>query len=214
MDESLNFELYTKEIIEETMNAYHDIEPFSQLYVLKLDIDRAMENVLITGQMRELIFWYFGMQLNYISTLRAMNIIESDFTSLYDDLFEILEASLNGRNYEKMSIETVEAVTLEQFILNLHTRHINPFQFKKIIGIKDKLVELNDQLIMYAAGMLIDRRGEYTGNISGLPVCKVVAPTGHRKTASNDEFYRSDLRNNVFWGDESLMLAEIVGNRI
>ena len=72
------------------------------------------------------------------------------------------------------------------------------------------LYELSDYLMLSAFGVIEDSR-EYTEDINSKNKDIYITNDSGRKNSDNDEFYRKDYNNQVFLGDESLLIAELDG---
>ncbi|MHC5226912.1 hypothetical protein ACYSNW_01395 [Enterococcus sp. LJL99] len=173
------------------------------------DLDYALTAEIITGQMRYLIFLRYALELNVMQVLTIMHLNYTEYLELDYELFENIEAIMNGHKVKCKPFENYKTNSFKTKCLLVQIKHVNPFSLGPLDGLLELLSMLGDDLAASYLGLIQDER-TYTNNITVKPYnIKEVPETGKRKTASNDEFYRQDLRNNVFYGDHSLLLAEL-----
>ncbi|WP_368742261.1 hypothetical protein [Enterococcus casseliflavus] len=70
------------------------------------------------------------------------------------------------------------------------------------------LYESGDNLMLSAFGVVEDNR-EYTEDINSKNKDIYMTNDNGKKNSDNDDFYRKDYNNQVFYGDESLLIAEL-----
>ncbi len=204
MTNLIDFELYTADIIASILDGFLDLQDDPDFIELKLDILSALQSTEITGQHRLFIYLSYILKLNKTQVMTQMRLDWHQYTSLYTDLLEILEAILNGKHTVREPFQPTVAETLPQLLLELQTAHINPLQWHTVTGVKDYLLLQDDPLIKSAAGLESDPRGEYTDNVQVSPGnFKKEAPKWNRKSAGNDDFYRSDYAHGIFLTDFS-----------
>lgn len=208
----MDFDLYTHNIIEVLLDSYHTLT--NQSSHLKMDLDRALQSTLVDGQMRLLIFLKFGLNFNVMQTLETMRIDYEQYEGILDELYETLEAILNGYHTQREPFVEPTATTFEGFILEVQTTHVNPFKWKRLDGLMEQLATFHDDLALSALSLKKNGMDSYEENNKGkytfdVPMDDVMKNKVQARNATIDEFYRQDLKNNVFYGDDSLLVAEI-----
>lgn len=209
----MDFELYTRKIIEALLIGYIDLENNDRTRELKMDLDEAFKSTAITNKMRLFIFLKYAMQFNMLDTMNIMQLSYVDYNELEDEIFETLEAILNGWRSTKEPLKSIQSTSYKDLLIEIETSHVHPFHFKKLDGIIEELASMNDDLALSAMRKVIDNREEYTDDISAnSSYIKKEEPNSSKRNASNDEFYRTDLRHSIFYGDDALIIADIERN--
>src|SRR5699024_10332584 len=140
----------------------------------KTDIDHALESVLITNKMREYIALKFNLKFNIMQIMNIMKLNIPDLLDLEDEIFEVLEALLNGYMSEYERFDKGTAVDLKTYMMMIEIMHVNPL---KDVGyrVRQSVLEYlayeeNDEKAKAALGLLKDSKGEWTENDSELKI--------------------------------------------
>lgn len=208
----MDFDLYNSSIVEILLDSYHTLSDDS--YHLKLDLERALQSTQIDGQMRLLIFLRFGLNFNVMQTMHTMNIDYEQYNDLLDELYETLEAILNGYHTQREPFVEPVSTTFDGYILEVQTKHVNPFKWKRLDGLIEQLATFHDDLALSALSLKMNGMSSYEENNKGkylfeVPEDDVMKNKIQIRNATLDEFYRQDLKNGVFYGDDSLLIAEL-----
>lgn len=211
------FELYTRNIIEILLDSYYSLNNDS--YHLKLDLERALQSTQIDGQMRLLIFLRFGLNFNVMQTLVTMNVDYAQYEDLLEELYETIEAVLNGYHTEREPFVEPTSTTFDEYVLEVQTKHLNPYKWKQLNGLIEQLVTFHDDLALSALGVKMNGMDSYEENNKGKYLFEVSDDDVTKnkiqiRNVTVDEFYRQDLKNSVFYGDDSLLIAELENNGV
>lgn len=196
---------YTKETIEILLENYNKIKDDPKFLYLLIDLDNALCSDSLTGDQRRLLFVRYNLELNVAQTLKLLNINYKTYTSLLDTALVVL--SQECQSFHLHGEDVVAPLTFASLLGELDYRTVNPFTVE-CTDMAQVLYELGDTLIYNALGLTIDTR-EYTDDISKHSKYIYKTKDYGRKNATEDEFYRQDLKNNVFYGDDSLVIAEL-----
>lgn len=208
----MDFDLYNRSIIEILLDSYYTLSNDS--YHLKLDLERALQSIQINGQMRLLIFLRFGLNFNVMQTMQTMNINYNQYEELLEELYETTEAIMNGYHTQRLPFSEPTATTFEGYVMEVQTKHLNPFKWKQLNGLIEQLATFHDDLALSVLGAKMNGMDSYDANNAGkfifeVPEDDVTKNKVQIRNATVDEFYRQDLKNSVFYGDDSLLLAEL-----
>ena len=147
----------------------------------------------------------YNLELNVAQTLKLLNLDYKTYTSLLSSALMVL--SQECQSFHLYSEDVVAPKPFTALLDELEYRTANIFNLE-CTDAAQVLYELGDTLISNALGLTIDTR-EYTDNISKHSKYIYRTKDYGRKNATEDEFYRQDLKNNVFYGDDSLVIAEL-----
>lgn len=198
---------YNPETIEILLEHYYQIENNINFRHLKYDLDNALCSERLTGDMRRLLFVRYYLQLNVQQALRVLNLDFRTYIELHEHALVIL-----SQECEQFELNCEEYIGNEYMIdifelLEFKTVNVMSIEPKDTEGL---LYELGDNLMLSAFGVIEDNR-TYTDNINSKNKDIYITNDSGRKTSDNDEFYRKDYNNQVFLGDESLLIAELDG---
>lgn len=194
---------YNPESIEILLEHYYQIENNINFRHLKYDLDNALVSERLNGNMRRLFLVRYNLQLNIQQALRVLNIDYKTYIETHEHALVIL--SQECEQFELNCGEHIGGYMIDVFEqLETKTANIMNIEPKDIEGL---LYELGDTLMLNAFGIVEDNR-EYTENVSKYSK-EIYKTKDYGKLNSDDEFYRSDLSNNVFYGDDSLLIAEL-----
>lgn len=196
---------YNPESIEILLEHYYQIENNINFRHLKYDLDNALCSERLTGNMRRLLFVRYNLQLNIQQALRVLNIDYRTYIEQHECSLIIL-----SQECERFEMNCEEHIGNEYMIdifehLEYKTANVMRIKARDTEGL---LYELGDNLMLSAFGVIEDSR-EYTDNINSKNKDIYITNDSGRKTSDNDEFYRKDYNNQVFLGDESLLIAEL-----
>lgn len=196
---------YNPESIEILLEHYYQIENNINFRHLKYDLDNALCSERLTGNMRRLLFVRYNLQLNIQQALRVLNIDYRTYIEQHECSLIIL-----SQDCERFEMNCEEHIGNEYMIdifehLEYRTANVMRIKARDTEGL---LYELGDNLMLSAFGVIEDSR-EYTDNINSKNKDIYITNDSGRKTSDNDEFYRKDYNNQVFLGDESLLIAEL-----
>lgn len=206
------FDLYNRSIIEILLDSYYTLT--NQSYHLKLDLERALQSTQIDGQMRLLIFLKFGLNFNVMQILETMHLDYNQYEGLLYELYETIEAILNGYHTTREPFSETTATTFEGYIFEVQTKHVNPYNWKRLDGLMEHLAMFHDDLALSVLNLKMNGMDSYNENNTGKYLFDVADDDVTKnkiqiRNATVDEFYRQDLKNSVFYGDDSLLLAEL-----
>ena len=196
---------YTSETIEILLENYRKIADEPKFKFLLLDLDNALCSYSLTGDQRRILFVRYNLELNIAQTLKLLNINYKTYSSVLDSALEILAQEC--ANFNLYSVDVVAPLTFTTLLGELDYKTPNIFNLE-CTDAAQVLYELGDTLIYNALGLTIDTR-EYTDNVSKHSKYIYRTKDYGRKNATEDEFYGQDLKHNVFYGDDSLMIAEL-----
>lgn len=196
---------YNPETIQILLENYLKIKEEPQFKYILIDLDNALCSCLLTGDQRRLLFIRYNLELNVAQTLQLLNLDYKTYTSLLDSALIVL--SQECQSFHLYSEDVVAPLTFTTLLGELEHRTANIFNLE-CTDAAQVLYKLGDTLIYNALGLTIDTR-EYTDNISKHSKYIYKTKDYGRKNATEDEFYRQDLKNNVFYGDDSLVIAEL-----
>lgn len=196
---------YTKETVEILLEHYQKIKNDPRFLYILLDFNNALCSDSLTGDQRKLLFIRYNLELNVAQTLKLLNISYGTYTSLLSSALMVLAQEC--QSFHLNSEDVVAPKPLTTLLGELEHRTPNVFNLE-CTDAAHVLYELGDTLIYNALGLTIDTR-EYTDNISKHSKYIYKTKDYGRKNATEDEFYRQDLKNNVFYGDDSLVIAEL-----
>lgn len=195
---------YSPETISILLEHYYQIENNINFRHLKYDLDNALVSERLTGDMRRLLFVRYNLQLNMQQALRVLNIDFRTYIETHEHALVIL--SQECEQFELNCGEHVGGYMIDIFEhLEYKTANVMRIKARDTEGL---LYELGDNLMLSAFGVIEDSR-EYTDNINSKNKDIYITNDSGRKTSDNDEFYRKDYNNQVFLGDESLLIAEL-----
>lgn len=198
---------YSPETIGILLEHYYQIENNINFRHLKYDLDNALVSERLTGDMRRLLFVRYNLQLNIQQALRVLNIDFKTYIEQHEHALVILsqeceQFELNCESH--MSNEYMIDIFKQVECKTVNVMRIEPRDTQGL------LYELGDNLMLSAFGVIEDSR-EYTEDINSKNKDIYITNDSGRKTSDNDEFYRKDYNNQVFLGDESLLIAELDG---
>lgn len=196
---------YTKESIEILLENYHRIKDEPQFKYILLDLDNALCSDYLTGDQRKLLFIRYNLELNIAQTMQLLNINYKTYIDLLESALIML--SQECQEFNLYSEDVVAPLTFTALLGELEYRTANIFNIE-CTDTTHLLYTLGDTLIYNAFGIKEDPR-EYTDNISKHSKYIYKTKDYGKKTVTEDEFYRQDLKNSVFYGDESILIAEI-----
>ena len=197
---------YNPQTIQILLEHYYQIENNINFRHLKYDLDNALVSERLTGDMRRLLFVRYNLQLNIQQALRVLNIDFRTYIETQEHALVIL--SQECEQFVLNCGEHVGGYMIDIFEeLEYKTANIMSIEPRDVEGL---LYELGDNLMLNAFGVIEDNR-EYTDDISSKNKDIYITNDSGRKTSDNDEFYRKDYNNQVFLGDESLLIAELDG---
>ena len=197
---------YNPQTIGILLEHYYQIENNINFRHLKYDLDNALVSERLTGDMRRLLFVKYNLELNIQQALRVLNIDFRTYIETQEHALVIL--SQECEQFELNCGEHVGGYMIDIFEqLEYKTANVMRIKPKDTEGL---LYELGDNLMLSAFGVIEDNR-EYTDDISSKNKDIYITNDSGRKTSDNDEFYRKDYNNQVFLGDESLLIAELDG---
>lgn len=196
---------YNPETIEILLEHYYKIKDNVNFRHLIYDLDNALCSERLTGDMRRLLFVRYNLQLNIQQALRVLNIDFKTYIETHQHALVLLSQSCEQfeLNYEEHIGNEYMIDIFEQ--LEYKTANVMRIEPKDTEGL---LYELGDNLMLSAFGVIEDNR-EYTEDINSKNKDIYITNDSGRKTSDNDEFYRKDYNNQVFLGDESLLIAEL-----
>lgn len=196
---------YNPETIEILLEHYYKIKDNVNFRHLIYDLDNALCSERLTGDMRRLLFVRYNLELNIQQALRVLNIDYKTYIETHEHALILL--SQECEQFELNCGEHIGGYMIDIFEqLEYRTVNVMSIEPRDIEGL---LYELDDTLMLNAFGVVEDNR-EYTENVSKYSK-EIYKTKDCGKLNSDDEFYRSDLSNNVFFGDESLLIAELDG---
>lgn len=196
---------YTKESIEILLENYHRIKDEPQFKYILLDLDNALCSDYLTGDQRKLLFIRYNLELNIAQTMQLLNINYKTYIDLLESALIIL--SQECESFSLFNEDVVAPLTFTTLLGELEYRTANIFNIE-CTDVAQVLYELGDTLIYNALGIKEDPR-EYTDNISKHSKYIYKTKEYGKKNVTEDEFYGQDLKNNVFYGDDSLLIAEL-----
>lgn len=199
-------ELYNEQMINVMLDEYSELD--NRLIEYKFDIDKALKSELISGQERLFIFTVYQLKLNIEQTLRINKWDIETYVEIKVSLIEKLEAILNGYKTTTSNYEDSSSESLKELLLEMQTRHINPYQRLSAAMRVDLLAFLaadKDKLAQSVFSPVVDPRGKYWENSRPL---KLYDESTTHKNASNDGFYSQDLRNNIIYSEKLIDIAE------
>lgn len=196
---------YNPQTIEILLEHYYLIENNINFRHLKYDLDNALVSERLTGDMRRLLFVRYNLQLNIQQALRVLVIDYKTYIEKHEQCLIIL-----SQECEQFQLNCDEHIVNEYMVdifeqLEYKTANVMRIKARDTEGL---LYELGDNLMLSAFGVIEDSR-EYTDNINSKNKDIYITNDSGRKTSDNDEFYRKDYNNQVFLGDESLLIAEL-----
>lgn len=196
---------YSPESIQILLEHYYQIENNINFRHLKYDLDNALCSERLTGDMRRLLFVRYNLQLNVQQALRVLNIDFKTYIEQHEHALIIL-----SQECEEFELNCEEYIGNEYMIdifeqLEYKTANVMRIEPLDTEGL---LYELGDYLMLSAFGVIEDNR-KYTEDINSKNKDIYITNDSGRKTSDNDEFYRKDYNNQVFLGDESLLIAEL-----
>lgn len=198
---------YNPESIEILLERYYQIENNINFRHLKYDLDNALCSERLTGNMRRLLFVRYNLQLNIQQALRVLNIDYKTYIEKHEQCLIIL-----SQECEQFQLNCDEHIVNEYMVdifeqLEYKTANVMRIEPKDIEGL---LYELGDNLMLSAFGVIVDNR-TYTEDINSKNKDIYMTNDNGKKNSDNDDFYRKDYNNQVFYGDESLLIAELDG---
>lgn len=196
---------YTKESIQILLEHYQKIKEDPRFLYIRMDLSNALCSSLLTGEQRRILFIRYNLELNVAQTLKLLNITYKTYTSLLDTALALLAQECDTFTLHEEDV--VAPLTFTALLGELEHKTVNIFNLE-CTDAAQVLYELGDTLIYNALGLTIDPR-EYTGDISKNSKYIYRTKDYGRRNATEDEFYRQDLKNNVFYGDDSLVIAEL-----
>lgn len=196
---------YSPETISILLEHYYQIENNINFRHLKYDLDNGLVSERLTGDMRRLLFVRYNLELNIQQALRVLNIDFRTYIETQEHALVIL-----SQECEQFELNNEEHIGNEYMIdifeqLEYKTANVMKIEPKDTEGL---LYELGDNLMLSAFGVIVDNR-EYTDDISSKNKVIYITNDSGRKNSDNDEFYRKDYNNQVFLGDDSLLIAEL-----
>lgn len=197
---------YNPETVQILLEHYQKIREEPKFLYILIDLDNALCSDYLTGEQRKLLFVRYNLELNVAQTLKLLNLDYKTYIDLLGSALVVL--SQECQSFHLYSEDVVAPLTFTTLLGELEHRTANIFNLQ-CTDATHVLYKLGDTLIYNALGLTIDPR-EYTDDIS--KHSKYIYKTkdfGGRKNATEDEFYRQDLKNNVFYGDDSLLIAEL-----
>lgn len=196
---------YTKESIEILLENYHRIKDEPKFRYILIDLNNALCSDYLTGDQRRILLVRYAFELNIAQTLKLLNLDYETYTSLLESALIVL--SQECQSFNLYSDQVVAPKPFSSLLDELDYNTTNIFNLE-CTDMAHVLYELGDTLIYTAFGLTIDPR-EYTDNISKHSKYIYKTKEYGKKNATEDEFYGQDLKNNVFYGDDSLLIAEL-----
>ena len=196
---------YTSETIEILLENYRKIKDEPKFKFILIDLDNALCSDSLTGDQRKLLFVRYNLELNIAQTLKLLNITYKTYVNLLDSALNLLAQEC--QSFSLYSEDVVAPKPFTTLLGELDYKTPNIFNLE-CTDAAHVLYELGDTLIYNALGLTIDPR-EYTDNVSKHSKYIYRTKDYGRKNATEDEFYGQDLKHNVFYGDDSLMIAEL-----
>lgn len=197
---------YNPESIGVLLEYYHQIENNINFRHLKYDLDNALVSERLTGDMRRLLFVRYNLQLNIAQALRVLNIDYRTYIEQHEHALVIL-----SQECEQFELNCEEYIGNEYMIdifELLEFKTVNVMRVEPPRDVDGLLYELGDNLMLSALGVVEDSR-EYTEDINSKNKDIYMTNDNGKKNSDNDDFYRKDYNNQVFYGDESLLIAEL-----
>lgn len=196
---------YNTETIQILLEHYQKIKNDPKFKFILIDLDNSLCSESLTGEQRKLLFTRYNLELNIAQTLKLLNITYKTYINLLDTALNLLAQEC--ANFNLYSEDVVAPLTFTSLLGELEHKTANIFNLE-CTDVAQVLYELGDTLIYNALGLTIDTR-EYTDDVSKHSKYIYKTKDYGRKNATEDEFYGQDLKNNVFYGDDSLMIAEL-----
>ena len=196
---------YNAKTVEILLESYQKIKNDPKFLYLLLDLDNSLCSDSLTGDQRKLLFTRYNLELNIAQTLKLLNINYKTYTSLLDSALNLLAQECES--FSLYSEDVVAPLPFTTLLGELDYKTPNIFNLS-CTDAAHVLYELGDTLIYNALGLTIDTR-EYTDDVSKHSKYIYRTKDYGRKNATEDEFYGQDLKNNVFYGDDSLTIAEL-----
>lgn len=196
---------YTKESIEILLENYHKIKEDPKFKYILIDLDNALCSDYLTGDQRRILFIRYNLEINIAQTLQLLNITYTTYIENIESALIVL--SQECQSFNLYSDQVVAPKPFSSLLDELDYNTTNIFNLE-CTDMAHVLYELGDTLIYTAFGLTIDPR-EYKDNISKHSKYIYKTKEYGKKNATEDEFYGQDLKNNVFYGDDSLLIAEL-----
>lgn len=196
---------YSPETIGILLEHYYQIENNINFRHLKYDLDNGLVSERLTGDMRRLLFVRYNLELNIQQALRVLNIDYKTYIEQHEHALVIL-----SQECEHFELNNEQHISNEYMIdifeqLEFKTANVMRIEARDTEGV---LYELRDNLMLSAFGVIEDSR-EYTEDINSKNKDIYMTNDNGKKNSDNDDFYRKDYNNQVFYGDESLLIAEL-----
>lgn len=196
---------YTTEAIEILLENYYKIKEDPKFKYILIDLDNALCSDYLTGDQRRILLVRYAFELNIAQTLKLLNLDYKTYTSQMESALIVL--SQECESFNLYSDQVVAPKPFSSLLDELDYNTTNIFNLE-CTDMAQVLYELGDTLIYTAFGLTIDPR-EYRDNISKHSKYIYKTKEYGKKNATEDEFYGQDLKNNVFYGDDSLLIAEL-----
>lgn len=202
LEEELYTPLFIQTILEET------IELNTNCFVEeRIDFERAINSVALTGKQRLIIGCLFGLRLNIEQVVTLFNLGFMELQQELEEAIEIIEAIMNGYKHPMLEIRKSEARTVWQYFSELVDGKINIFDIN--LAVQRDLLRLLaekfgdmvafDGLLQLVNG--VEKEEDSRTLEEQYPFHKEASG---KRNAGNDYFYNQDKQNNVVYSTKEI----------
>lgn len=204
--EYLEEELYTPLFIQAMLEETIELDP--NIFIEeRIDFEKAINSVALTGKQRLIIGCLFGLRLNIEQVVTLFNFGFMELQLELEEASEVIKAVMNGCKQPMLKIKKSEARTVWQYFSELVDGKINIFDINLAVQ-RDLLMLLAERFgdIVACDGLLqlvngFDREEDSRTLEEQYPFHKEA--TG-KKNAGNDYFYNQDKQNNVIYSTKEI----------
>lgn len=125
-------DLYTRGQVYWALSNYRKLDSDA-----KSDLDRAIQSEKITGEMLQIIYLKFNMELLTMDCLNMLDMKYEYFSEVEDEMFETLEAVMNGYPTKRRKYK-VQGQSLNEMLELLGNCEVSPFLLST-----DAILEIN-----------------------------------------------------------------------
>lgn len=202
---SLDKIAYTADNIEIFLENYRKIENNQRFTYIMMDLNNALCSDYLTGDQRRVLFVRYALELNVFQSLTLLNMSYKLYKNTVDSALFLLAQGC--QNYQNKREDVLPQQSFECLLRALDYSTVNVFKLE-CTDMLQVLLSVGDTLAFNAIGVKEDQR-KYTVDVSKYSKQIYKVKERGKKNVTEDEFYGQDLKNNVFYGDQSILIAEI-----
>lgn len=203
--DSLNSVDYTADNIKIFLENYRKIENSQRFTYIMMDLNNALCSDQLTGDQRRVLFVHYALELNVFQSINLLNMSYKTYKNTIDSALLLLAQGC--QNYQNHCEDVLSKQSFDCLLEALDYSTVNVFNLE-CTDILQVLLSIDDTLAFNAIGIKEDTR-EYTDDTSKYSKHIYKVKERGKKNVTEDEFYGQDLKKNVFYGDESLLIAEL-----